>query len=235
MKKEDSPVSRKAKDPIEFKQTVLLAASKLFLEKGYSQTSTREIAAAADVNVSTMKQFFGAKENILCELVKYVLSSQFKVAKEMIAGKTEDKILYYATETTLQLYLAESSEHIRDLYSAAYSLPATSQYIQQTITEKLEVIFKEQLPELETKDFFKLEIASGGIMRGFMTIPCDMWFTMDQKVASFLEITFKIYDVPKKKIEEAIQFVQQFDYPTLVQKTIHSMLERLESQTVQFT
>ena len=228
-------MSRKAKDPVEFKNTVLLAAAKLFLEKGYSQSTTREIAAAADVNVSTMKQFFGAKENILCELVKYVLVNQFKAAQEMTAGKTEDKILYYAAETTLQLYLAESSEHIRDLYSAAYSLPATSQYIQQTITEKLEVIFREQLPELETKDFFKLEIASGGIMRGFMTIPCDMWFTMDQKVASFLETTFKIYDVPKEKIEEAIQFVQQFDYPTLAQNTIHSMLERLESQTVQFT
>lgn len=230
LKKEVRFVPREAKNPDEFRYKVLLAAARLFLEKGYSQSTTRGIAEAAGVNVNTMNQFFGVKENILCELVKYVLESQFNAAKEMIAGKTEDKILYYATETILQLYLAESSEHIRELYAAAYSLPATSHYIQHTITEKLEVIFKEQLPNLETKEFYKLEIATGGIMRGFMTIPCDMWFTMDQKVEAFLQTTLKIYDVPKEKIDEAIRFVKQFDYPVLVQSTIHSMLERLEKR-----
>lgn len=227
-------MSRRAKDSVEFRDKVLLAAAKLFLEKGYSQSSTREIANMADVNVSTMKQFFGVKENILCELVKYVLEGQFKAAREIIDGKTEDPVLYYAAETTLQLYMAESGEHIRDLYSSAYSLPSTSRFIQQTITKKLEVIFKEYLPDLETRDFYKLEIASGGIMRGFMTIPCDMWFTMDQKVTAFLETTLKIYDVPKEKIQEAIRFVQQFDYPVLAQNTIHFMLERLENQSVLF-
>lgn len=227
-------MGRKAKDPVEFRYKVLLAASRMFLEQGYSLSSTRKIASAAGVNVNTMNQFFGAKENILCDLVKYVLESQFDVASEMVAGKTEDKILYYAAETTLQLYMAESSEHIRDLYSAAYSLPATSNYIQHTITEKLEVIFKEQLPGLETKDFYKLEIATGGIIRGFMTIPCDMWFTMDQKVAAFLETTLKIYDVPKEKIQEAIRFVGQFDYPVLVQNAIQSMLKRMEALAAPF-
>lgn len=227
-------MGRKAKDPVEFRYKVLLAASRMFLEQGYSLSSTRKIASAAGVNVNTMNQFFGAKENILCDLVKYVLESQFDAAKEMIAGKTEDKILYYATETVLQLYMAESSEHIRELYSAAYSLPATSNYIQHTITEKLEVIFKEQLPGLETKDFYKLEIATGGIMRGFMTIPCDMWFTMDQKVAAFLETTLKIYDVPKEKIQEAIRFVEQFDYPVLAQNAIQSMLKRMEALAAPF-
>lgn len=227
-------MGRKAKDPVEFRYKVLLAASRMFLEQGYSLSSTRKIASAAGVNVNTMNQFFGAKENILCDLVKYVLESQFDAAKEMIAGKTEDKILYYATETVLQLYMAESSEHIRELYSAAYSLPATSNYIQHTITEKLEIIFKEQLPGLETKDFYKLEIATGGIMRGFMTIPCDMWFTMDQKVAAFLETTLKIYDVPKEKIQEAIRFVEQFDYPVLAQNAIQSMLKRMEALAAPF-
>ena len=216
------------KDYSPLKTSVLHAAAKLFLEKGYSNTTTREIASLADVNVTTMNRYFGSKENILAALVEYVLAGQFTAAREMVAGKTEDEILFYAAETTLQLYMSESSEHIRDLYSAAYSLPNTSAIIQQTITGELQKIFSEHLPELDTMDFYMLEIASGGIMRGFMTVPCNMFFTMEMKVESFLRCTFKLYDVPEEKIQEAIEFVGQFDYPTMAKHTIEGMLTRLE-------
>ena len=113
--------------------------------------------------------------------------------------------MFYAFETTLQLYLAESSEYMREMYNVSYSLFNSSQKVYNTITNKLEYIFKEHLPHLETKDFYELEIASAGIMRGYLTVPCDMYFTMDRKIRKFLETTFKIYDVPKEKIEEAIR------------------------------
>lgn len=210
---------------------VLFAAAKMFLEKGYANSSTREIAKAANVNVTAMNRYFGTKDGILADLVKYVLEGQFKATSAKLKGMTDDKILFYAAETTLQLHMAETNEHIRDLYSAAYSLPVTSSIIQHMITGKLEDIFKEHLPGLETKDFYKLEIASGGIMRGFLTIPCDMWFTMDQKVESFLETTFKIYDVPKEKISEAIEFVSKIDFKTFAHETIASMMKFLEENT----
>lgn len=76
------------------------------------------------------------------------------------------EILFYAAETILQLHMAESNENIRDLYSAAYSLPQTSSIILHMMTGKLEDIFKEHLPDLETKDFYKVEIVSGGICEG---------------------------------------------------------------------
>jgi len=149
----------------------------------------------------------------------------------MLKGITDDKILFYAAETTLQLYITENSEAIRELYAAAYSMPKTSEIIKRTITGKLEEIFKEHLPHLETKDFFELEIASGGIMRGFLTMPCDMYFTMERKVRRFLETTFLLYRVSDEKIQETIEFVEQFDYPEIAQNTIDSMLTYLEMRT----
>ncbi len=212
------------------KTRVLFAASKLFLEKGYTETSLKEISAAADINIGSLINIFKCKEKILCDLVKYVLEEQFKVTAEILKDKTDDKILFYAAETTLQLHMAESSEHIRDLYAAAYSMPGTSDIIQHTITCKLEEIFKEHLPHLETKDFYELEIASGGIMRSFMTVPCDMYFTMERKVRRFLETTFLVYRVSDEKINEAIEFVSRFDYPVLARDVISSMLDFLENK-----
>ncbi len=214
---------------MELKRTYMMScAAKLFLQKGYSDTSVRELAKSADVSVSTFYQLFGDKEGVLYELVKYVLNRQFDKASEMVKDFPEDKILFYAVETTLQLYLTESGENIRDLYATAYSLKKTTELIQSTITDKLEYVFKEQLPEFEKKDFYKKEIASGGIMRGFMTIPCDMWFTMEQKVEAFLENTFLLYHVPEEKIRQAVEFVSQFDYPTIVKDMIDTTLRELE-------
>lgn len=209
------------------KSKVLHAAAKLFLQKGYSQSTTREIAHGAGVHVSTMNRAFGTKENILADLVTYALDEQFTATARLLKGITEDPILFYAAETTLQLYMAESGESIRELYNVAYSLPRTSDIIQHTIAVKLEEIFLEQLPGLESKDFYELEIASGGIMRGFMARPCDIYFTMDRKVRRFLETTFLVYRVPDEKIQQAIDFVTQFDYPTIAGRTIQNMLSYL--------
>lgn len=213
------------------KSKVLHAAARLFLDKGYSNSTVKEIAAVAGVNIGSLVHVFKNKENIMCELVKYVLECQFETTSKLIKGKTEDKILFYAAETTLQLYMAENSEHIRELYSVAYSLPNSSNVIYRTITGKLEDIFKNHLPHLATKDFYELEIASGGIMRGFMTVPCDMYFTMNRKVRRFLETTFLVYRVSDEKINEAVDFVSQFDFETIAQQTIDAMFTYLESKT----
>lgn len=53
------------------------AAAKMFPEQGYTNTTVRGIAEAAGVNVSSRVKVMGSKENILLELVAYVLESQF--------------------------------------------------------------------------------------------------------------------------------------------------------------
>ena len=215
----------------ELHKRILLAAATLFLKNGYEKSSVREIADTAGVHVSALVRAMKTKEHILYDMVEFVLAKQFEAAARMINGITDDKILFYAAETTLQLYMAESNEHIREIYSAAYSLPDTSALIMHTITGKLEQIFGEHLPELETKDFYELEIASGGIMRNFMIVPCDMYFTMERKVRRFIETTFRVYKVSEEKIEEAIAFVSKFDYPTLTQNTINNMLAYIHSSS----
>lgn len=211
-------------------RAILFAAATLFLENGYISTTIKKIAARAQTNTGSLQNLFKSKEDILCGIVNFVLEEQFNATSKFLNGKTDDKILFYAAETTLQLYMAESNENIREMYAASYSLPKTMEIIQDTITGKLEYIFKEHLPELETKDFFKLEIASGGIMRSFMSLPCNIWFRMNDKVESFLTTTFRVYQVPEEKIKEAIAFVSQFDYPKLAEETVGSMLTFLESK-----
>ena len=206
---------------------VLHTAARLFLEQGYTATTVREISKESEVEINAMVRAFGNKANILCQLVEYVLEGQFAATEQFLKSVTDDPLLFYAAETTLQLYMAESGEQIRDLYSAAYSMPESSALIMRKITEKLEQLFKAYQPDLETKDFYEFEIATGGVMRGFMTVPCDLYFTMDRKVRRFIECVFRIFQVPEEKTEEAIAFVSRFDYPTLARQTIDNMFAQL--------
>ena len=209
---------------------ILHASAKLFLSIGYEQATIVRIAEEAKVNRGSVIHFFKNKENIVCELVGYVLEGQFNATREFLSGKTQDKILFYAAETTLQLYIAESGEHMREMYNVAYSMPRSSGVIYRTITKKLEDIFGEYQPTWETKDFYEREISSAGIMRSHISVPCDMYFTMDRKISTFLETTFLIYKIPEEKIREAIDFVMQFDWKSIASGVIDNMLAFLESK-----
>ena len=207
---------------------VLHAAAKLFLEKGYVNSTMKEISSLAGVNYGSMMFVFRSKEDILSELVGIVLDSQFESTARFLKGKTEDKILFYAAETTLQLYMAESSEHIRELYTLSYSQSASSNIIYEKITVKLAEIFKEQYPNYTQGEFYEKELASAGVMRNYMTRPCGIYFTMDRKVRAFLENTFLLYEIPREKISEAIEFVSQFDWKRIAADIINNMLAYFE-------
>ncbi len=212
----------------ELKKRILHVAAKNFLKYGYTNTTIKALTSELGISTGSFNNIFQTKEDVLCELVAFVLNQQFSATHKLIDGKTDDKLFFYAAETVLQLHLVEINENMRDVYASAYSLPKPSAMIQHAVTAKWENVFKEHLPNLETKDFYKLEIATGGIMRGFMTIPCDIWFTMDQKVESFLECSFRMYRVPDEKIREAINFVKQFDFEKTARETLASILKFLE-------
>lgn len=213
----------------EMHSRILWTAARLFLSKGYTATSLREIAGQTDVNIGSLMHLFRTKENLLCELVEFVLNGQFRVAEKLVQGITDDKLMFWTAETILQLYMAESSETIRELYAAAYSMPNTSAVIYHTIAEKLQMFFGDRFPEYEIKDFYELEIASGSIIRGFMVVPCDMYFTMERKVKRYIETSFRVYRVEEERIGQAIDFVSQFDFKTIAQQTIDDMLTFLAS------
>ena len=210
---------------------ILHGASRLFLSVGYSKASIIKIAEESGVNRGSVCFFFKDKESIVCELVSYVLEFQFEEINRLLEGKTEDKILIYAAETTLQLHLAESSEHMREMYNVAYSMSQSSNVIYHIITKKLEEIFRETLPDWKTKNFYVREISSAGIMRNQMSVPCDIYYTMERKVREFLEATLLVYRVPEAKIQEAITFVGQFDWKQIAESVLTRMPAYLESKT----
>ena len=178
-------------------QKMLRATVKLFLEKGYEGTTTAEIARAAGMTPSSFFRAFPSKEALLLELDKRMFSGQFALAEQH--STAQDPVLLYAVETAIQLHIAELTEPLRELYVTAYTLPSTSAYLYRSTAKRLEGIFGDYLPDAEAKDFYEMEIASAGMMRSFMAVPCDVYFTVERKIARFLECALKLYNVPPER------------------------------------
>lgn len=140
---------------------------------------------------------------LLLTLVKTMFGSQFDKAEKLL-GETPDPLLVYGVEVSIQMYIAELSEPLRELYVVGYSLPTTSEYIYMSTAQKIQHIFSQYIKEAELKDFYEMDIASAGITRGFMAKKCDLYFTMENKLRRLLKCCFTLYKVPEAKQEEVI-------------------------------
>lgn len=202
---------------------MLLAAVQLFLENGYEKTTTAAIARAAGMAPSSFFAAFENKEALLLTLVQQMFNRQFENAEQLL-GEQKDPLMLYGIETALQMYITELSEPLRELYVMAYSLPTTCEYIYNNTAERLSVIFANYLPEAEKKDFYEMDIASGGITRGFMAKHCHLYFKIEDKIRRHLQCCFTLYQVPKEKQDAVIDAVLEVDLQSIAQKLIEDTI-----------
>ena len=71
---------------------------------------------------------------------KQCLEASFDKAEKLL-GETPDPLLVYGVEVSIQMYIAELSEPLRELYVVGYSLPTTSEYIYMSTAQKIQHIF----------------------------------------------------------------------------------------------
>ena len=209
---------------------MLQVAIRLFLQNGYEKTTTASIAKGAGMTPSSFFAAFESKEALLLILVKAMFSRQFESAGQF-GGVSEDPVLLYSIETALQIYIAELSEPLRELYVAAYSLPSTSEFIYDSMAPRLQRLFSQYLPEAELKDFYEMDIASAGIMRAYMAKRCDKYFTVENKLTRFLQSSLTLYSVPKQVQLQITDRILNMDLQAYAEQIIRKIVEIAQSGT----
>lgn len=215
----------------ELHRKILTAATALFMQKGFERTTFVDIAKLSDVPKSKILYEFASKEEILSLLVTKFLDGVAEASDAVSKKLTDDKLLIFMASEVLQIYMAEMSDDMRNLYLAGYSMPKTSEEVLKRRTEILYREFGNMLPYLELKDFYELEIASMGIMRAYMSVPCSMYFTLEAKTDRLISTMLKIYDIDNKRIEEVKEFMKKIDFEAVAKKTVEDVFEELGIKT----
>ena len=208
------------------KKRILTVCVRLFLEKGYRRTTLAEIIEKAEVSYSTFQNIFRAKDGVLTELVEFMFSNQFAMARSM-TGAQLPPVYTYAVETAIQMTLTELNENLREIYIEAYTQKEASDYIFRETAKELYQIFSPYQPELTEQDFYFMEIGSAGIMRGFMAHPCDEALTLEKKLRTFLTMSLRSYHVPEDEIKKAVNFIGGMDIRAVSERVMHELFKAL--------
>ena len=208
------------------KKRILTVCVRLFLEKGYKRSTLAEIIKKADVSYSTFQNIFRAKDGVLTELVEFMFSNQFAMARDE-AGAKLPPVYVYAVETAIQLTLTELNENLREIYIAAYTEKEASEYILRETAKELHGIFGSYLPDATERDFYNMEIGAASIMRGYMAHPCDEELTLEKKLRLFLTMSLRAYNVPKEEVEQVIRFVEGLDIRAIAEQVMQKLFKAL--------
>ena len=208
------------------KKRILTVCVKLFLEKGYKQTTLAEINEKAGVSFSQFQNIFRAKDGVLTELVEFMFENQFAMARSA-AGEKLPPIYVYAVETAIQMTLTELNENLREIYIEAYTQKEASEFIFRETAKELYQIFGSYQPELTAQDFFFMELGSAGIMRAYMAHPCDEELTLEKKLQMFLTMSLRSYHVPEDEIQKIIAFIGGMDIRTVSERVMHELFKAL--------
>ena len=219
---------RREEETAELHRKILTAATAQFIQKGFERTTFFDIAELSGVPKSKILYEFSSKEDILGILVTKFLDGVTAASDTVSKKLTDDKVLILLSNEVLQLYMAEMNEDMRNLYLAGYSMPKTSEEVLKRRTEIMYDTFRLRFPEQELKDFYETEIASMGIMRAYMTIPCDMYFTIEAKAKKLITMLLRIYKAEDEKITEAISFIEKIDFATVAKEAVQSVFDELD-------
>lgn len=208
------------------KKRILTVCVRLFLEKGYKRSTLAEIIKKADVSYSTFQNIFRAKDGVLTELVEFMFSNQFAMARDETGAKLPP-VYVYAVETAIQMTLTELNENLREIYIEAYTEKEASEYILRETAKELHGIFGSYLPNATERDFYNMEIGSASIMRGYMAHPCDEELTLEKKLRLFLTMSLRAYNVPKEEVEQVIRFVEGLDIRAIAEQVMQKLFKAL--------
>ncbi|MCR5003481.1 MAG: TetR/AcrR family transcriptional regulator [Bacteroidales bacterium] len=93
----------------DIEKRILVVSKKLFQEKGFRDTTTRDIAKAADITLSNLYHYFKSKDELFCTLVKPATLQLEKLLDEHhgVRGTDVMKMLDVKyTDATLEDYVA---------------------------------------------------------------------------------------------------------------------------------
>lgn len=173
MDMESSRTKPKQKRGQRRREAILNAASELFAEAGYANTTVVQIAERADSAVGTLYQFFANKEDILKALVERYVER----ATVVFEGMDVESFPTMTLEQSIQAILVPLKEFIRDNgdFQAIFSHPTGSQFVEETIRAmdaaflaRTDAALALARPTLNAKERRKYSLVGMVIMKGLL-------------------------------------------------------------------
>lgn len=178
------------------KLEIVRVASKMFLEKGYTNTSIKAIANELEMSTGNLTFHFPTKEHLLAELVEMLRSFQWSLI-EKEADEGVSSLLAICIELMTVASACEESEVAKDFFLSTYSSTICLDYIRKSAVERSKIVFKEYCGDWTEEQYAEAEILVSGINYATL-MTTDSPATLETRIRGALNQTMLIYNVPEE-------------------------------------
>ena len=210
----------------ETKNTIIRVAIEMFLERGFTNTSVRAIAAELGISTGNITFYFPSKEHLLMVLVEMLCDSQWSMLEQQ-ADEEETALMAFCMETMTVAVACEQNEIARDLFLSVFQSELCRNLLRENHVARAERIFSEYCGDWTHQQFRIAEILVMGIQHAVI-IPTDVEIPLSERIAGALNQILSIYGVPENNRAEKIRRILALDYNDIRQRVREGSLRYVD-------
>ena len=208
---------------------VVRVATRLFLERGYSQTTIRAIAQELGMSPGHLMFYFPTKDHLLAVLVDMLGDFQWKLMKR-VTDEGATQLMAICFEMTTMASACEESEIARDFYLSSYTSAITLDMIRKNDTARAREVFADFCPNWNETQFHEAETLVSGIEYAtFMTT--EMSAPLDVRISGALNTIMMIYNVPEEIRKDKIKKALSLDYRGMGKQILAEFIKYVNETT----
>ena len=210
----------------ETKNAIIRVAIEMFLERGFTNTSARAIAAELGISTGNITFYFPSKEHLLMVLVEMLCDSQWSMLEQQ-ADEEETALMAFCMETMTVAVACEQNEIARDLFLSVFQSELCRNLLRENHVARAERIFSEYCGDWTHQQFRIAEILVMGIQHAVI-IPTDVEIPLSERIAAALNQILSIYGVPENNRAEKIRRILALDYNDIRQRVREGSLRYVD-------
>ena len=210
----------------ETKNAIIRVAIEMFLERGFTNTSARAIAAELGISTGNITFYFPSKEHLLMVLVEMLCDSQWSMLEQQ-ADEEETALMAFCMETMTVAAACEQNEIARDLFLSVFQSELCRNFLRENHVARAERIFSEYCGDWTHQQFRIAEILVMGIQHAVI-IPTDVEIQLSERIAAALNQILSIYGVPENNRAEKIRRILALDYNDIRQRVREGSLRYVD-------
>lgn len=210
----------------ETKNAIIRVAIEMFLERGFTNTSVRAIAAELGISTGNITFYFPSKEHLLMVLVEMLCDSQWSMLEQQ-ADEEETALMAFCMETMTVAVACEQNEIARDLFLSVFQSELCRNLLRENHVARAERIFSEYCGDWTHQQFRIAEILVMGIQHAVI-IPTDVEIPLSERIAGALNQILSIYGVPENNRAEKIRRILALDYNDIRQRVREGSLRYVD-------
>lgn len=197
---------------------IIQCATVMFLEQGYTATSTKQIADELDIALGNLNYHFPTKEHLLAELVDMLCNFQWKMIEEE-ANDGLSSIMAICLELTAMATICDTNAAAKDFYLSTYSSPMCLEIIRKNDTARAKEVFAQYCPDWTDEQFAEAEVLVSGIEYATLMTVGDP-VSLETRIAGALNGILQIYNLPEETRRVKIRRVLAMDYRAIAERML---------------